>query len=167
VCRRGFDRMAEIVRNRLDGVTDPIERLHAMARGYCEFALGNPAQYRALLMSPQIAHHEASQAPSNFPDLLNSVEAAQRTEMAGFHALVGIVTEGIAAGALRADNPIDMALFLWTGVHGIVSLRLADPRMPWPPIDHQLDQYFMLIGLGILGPHPGEASFGARQAPQP
>ena len=32
------------------------------------------------------------------------------------------------------------ALRLWTMLHGLVSLRIHKPLLPWPPVDDEIDE---------------------------
>jgi hypothetical protein len=49
--------------------------------------------------------------------------------------LLQAVTEGIQAGRYRPefDDPHQLAQLLWSGVHGIVSLRIAKEDADWLP----------------------------------
>ncbi len=143
VCIRGFERMHHIFDERLALATDPIDRIKALARAYADFALGNPAQYRVLLMSPNIGHHDHLHPPS-FDD--------REDEMGGLHRLKDVVQGAMDAGCFGPYDPWLIALTLWTSVHGIVSLRIAEPDMPWPPIDDQLEMMFQTLRTGLLNP---------------
>jgi AcrR family transcriptional regulator len=165
VCRRGFDRLDEVMVLRSSQVEDPLEKIHAMAIGYADFALGNPGQYRVLLMSPNIEHHHESPATlTESPATLTespathtppSIQAVldqrgdSHTEMAGIQMLCDAVTEAMDRGRLRRNDPLELALLLWAAVHGIVSLRLADPAMPWPPVETQLQSLFRVLAFGM------------------
>ncbi len=141
VCVRGFERLSVLFEARLAGVSDPIERIHVLARAYADFALGNPAQYRVLLMSPHIAHHDADHVPS-FDDRGES--------MSGLVRLVEAVESAMELGCLTRQDPWMLALMLWTTLHGIVSLRIAEPDLPWPPVELQLSTMFSLFKHGMV-----------------
>lgn len=42
-----------------------------------------------------------------------------------------------------------MAVMLWSQVHGIVSLRIAQPDLPWPPIEEQVMLMFECLTEGL------------------
>jgi AcrR family transcriptional regulator len=106
---RSFDLLREAVADR--GETDPAERLGASGRRYREFALSHPQHYTVMFVSPPSLHEDRSA----------EVEEHAR---AAFEALVGHVVHGIAAGVLRAGDPVDLAQQIWSTVHGAVSLEL-------------------------------------------
>ena len=49
------------------------------------------------------------------------------------------------AGVAPDGDPFRVATNVWTALHGIVSLRSATPRFPWPPLERQVDD--VLAGL--------------------
>jgi AcrR family transcriptional regulator len=43
-------------------------------------------------------------------------------------------------GAARADrDAARAALAVWSGLHGVVALRIAKPAYPWPPVEEHAD----------------------------
>jgi AcrR family transcriptional regulator len=146
VCRRGFDRMGDVMASHLAGVIDPLDRIHAMATGYCAFALSNPAQYRVLLMSPNIDHH---QHVNDEPISSSVAELIDRSEMHGLHLLTDLVNDAILQKCIVGFDAVGLSLMLWSSVHGMVSLRIADPLFPWPPVEEQLRIMFTVFGSGL------------------
>ncbi len=142
VCLRGFERMHQLFDQRLAGIDDPIERIMCLARAYADFGLGNPAQYRVLLMSPNISHHDSATPAPSFDD--------RAEEMGGLHRLVTTVEAAMDAECFARQDPWPIAFTLWSAVHGIVSLRIVEPNLPWPPVDQQLNMLFTLLKDGLL-----------------
>jgi AcrR family transcriptional regulator len=89
----------------------------SMGRAYIRFARSNPEYYRAMFGSS--VHPKASAAEL-------AAEAA-----GAFQALVDALAALQHDGALRSDDTITMARFVWAVVHGIAMLsidgRLSDP----------------------------------------
>ena len=57
------------------------------------------------------------------------------------------------AGETPRANATAVAVCLWIGLHGIVSLRLKKPGFPWPPVEQLADH--LLLGLaGVRAPLP-------------
>ena len=50
VCERQFEKLAALLAAAADAEPDPVERLRAIGRTYCRFALDNPQPYRTLMM---------------------------------------------------------------------------------------------------------------------
>lgn len=104
---RGFDGLRASITMR-----DPMpffERLRASGYGYRRFALAHPVTYGLMfgptspLMEDELGLHAG----------------------ATFQALVDTVVIGQAGGELIAGDPYDVALRIWSTVHGAVSLEIA------------------------------------------
>lgn len=106
-------------------------RLRARAHAYVDFAVASPIAYRLLFMSPSST----------------DVSVAALLAIAGMDAVVQDLTEARADGRLAFDDVEYVALTLWVALHGVASLRVAHPRMLWPPdlLDRLLDE--ITVGL--------------------
>lgn len=52
------------------------------------------------------------------------------------------------AGVAPADDPTTVAIDLRTAVNGMLSQRINEPDLPWPPAEEQLDRFLTkLVGL--------------------
>jgi len=81
----------------------------AMGAAYVRFAVANPSHYR-VMFSADIRH-------------ASSAELAE-AGTAAFRVLVDSLIEQQQAGLVRADDPMQMALFVWANVHGIAMLAI-------------------------------------------
>ncbi|MGQ0468109.1 MAG: TetR/AcrR family transcriptional regulator, partial [Sporichthyaceae bacterium] len=105
---RGISDFRVSVRHR--GETDPFERLRNGGLRYRDWALANPAHYKALFLerlglgSPEVAQHS----------------------LAAFEEFLDIVDYAMAAGALRKANLAMVGQVLWSATHGAIALELAD-----------------------------------------
>lgn len=115
---RGFDRLREAIEPRDE--PDMRARLRACGVRYREFALANPHFY-AIMFEETISHEHDS-------------EEVGEHASAAFGALVRSVELGMAAGAIAAADPREVAQQIWSAVHGFVALELKcrvqtpDPR---------------------------------------
>jgi AcrR family transcriptional regulator len=114
----------------LGQIADPVERLRAGARGYVEFGLTHPHQYRLLFMTP----------PRGGDVPLSDVPAVPvgDPELDRYAALRRSVEEALATGRFRRDagNAELLTQALWAAVHGVVSLHLingSQPYLDWQP----------------------------------
>jgi AcrR family transcriptional regulator len=117
------------------GVDDPAQALLARCRAYCRFALEHPGHYRVMVQAD-----------------LSLVRADGFDQLPGrraFGALVRAIERCLDAGlAPRRDPPARLAALVWSAEHGLVSLRMARPRFPWPPLDDLVDEAVRrLVGL--------------------
>jgi AcrR family transcriptional regulator len=103
----------------------PPERLRAVCRAYCAYALRHPGHYRVLFSTRG--------TPGWAVEELHGITALTLLEDA-VHACV--------------DRPrpdaVQAAICLWAGLHGLVTLRRDRPSFPWPDLDE-------LIGTLIDG----------------
>lgn len=111
VCMRVWDELRRLFTDNLGG--DPFLALGRCARAYARFALDHPVQYRVLMMRPSAGPGVPPAAAEAFRHMVNAVSACVEARM----------FEG---------DPEEVALGLWSAVHGYVSLLIAQPSFPWP-----------------------------------
>ncbi len=97
----------------LFNVSDPVERLKAMARVYVKFALENKELYELMFMieNPGIICFDA-------PD--DNWEKGQ----SAFHMLWNTVLESKNAGFFKEYSTDNLSYIFWSAVHGMVSLYI-------------------------------------------
>lgn len=118
VVQAGFERFTSYLLRGLAGKT-PAERLQRTGEGYLRFALENASYYRIMFMT--------SREDFGFDQL----PATSRQILArSFQLLVDRVRECQDAGDLRAGEPEEIAVLIWSFVHGLVSLYLAGHMGP-------------------------------------
>jgi AcrR family transcriptional regulator len=117
--QRGFEEFrAAIAEAAVTGGDDPAAQLHAGALGYMHFARERPNVY-ALIFGPDHSSHEGGWDPDD-------------PGPASFQDLIARVTAYLdRAGRQNADAP-RLALALWTGLHGYVTLSHKAQTMDWP-----------------------------------
>jgi len=96
----------------------PLDKLCAFGLAYVQFALDHPEHYRIATMSRLGLHGEAGDidhvlADGAFTHLLETVQACMDA---------GIFAEG---------DPLPVALHMWAAAHGIASLMITKPFLPW------------------------------------
>lgn len=116
VCERRFNELNAAF-DSADSVADPVERLQELGRAYGRFALEHPEHYRVLMMtksSRQKLQGDATEGQKAFGRLVDAVRACQLEDR------------------IRDGDPAAIAVVLWSGVHGLVSLLITSPGFPWP-----------------------------------
>ncbi|MFI7707180.1 TetR/AcrR family transcriptional regulator [Nonomuraea sp. NPDC049480] len=120
IYRNGFRILHESMTRSLNGHADPQARIMAVAYGYREFALSDPALYALMFERP-------------LPDFDPSPE--QRHDALGltFTLLTEATSAATEAGLIRSMDPVRAAYLVWTTIHGIVSIELTCSfRSPLP-----------------------------------
>ena len=112
VSLEGFQTFGEMLRAGYESSNDPRERLGALGEQYFKFGLENPANYRLMFMQRTDIRME------ELPEGYESIEDS-------FGYLARTVHECIGAGYLHGDAKT-LANFIWSGIHGIVSLALVN-----------------------------------------
>ncbi|GAB08834.1 putative TetR family transcriptional regulator [Gordonia araii NBRC 100433] len=155
VCGQYFDRLDEALALAEDDQTHPLDRVRALGRTYVQFALDHRAVYQFAF-----GHTGSDGTPM--------VDEALRT--AAFNRLAGTVRELVDIGwVAEASSGVDedahtlqVALELWTVVHGVASLMIAKPDLPW---GDDLEVAESVMRSGCLGrallPVVGERATGA------
>ena len=133
VCDARFEQLARLSNEAAAGATGPVDELRRRGEAYIRFGLDNPEQYRILFLDAS-ADTVTMEEIAKWAALADVVDAARR---------------GIDEGSIVAANPLLVALSLWATVHGLVSLRITKPGIPWPP-DDELTGYILenaLLGI--------------------
>ena len=124
-----FGRLDDALETAAAGATDAFDELMRKGRAYVDYGLSHPEHYRLLFMCKDDRKKDLD---------LDGPAVAGTT---AFNHLCETM-ERVLEMAAR-DHPVPdayaMTCALWSGVHGITSLRIAMPTFPWPTIDEQLD----------------------------
>lgn len=90
---------------------DPLDRIRAQSRAYVTYARENPELFQVLLLAPP----DLGVAP--LPE-----GAALPATTNAFAAASSAIDDAIESGAIVADDPLLVALTLWSGAHGVASV---------------------------------------------
>lgn len=120
ICDRRFAQLNEALRV-MEEIEDPLQGLMAGGRAYIRFGLDHPEAYRFLM---------ATKTEDDWADTWETTEPTQGD--IAFMSLVNKVGQCVEAGALRQMDPLEGALILWAGVHGLVMLIITHPNYEWP-----------------------------------
>jgi hypothetical protein len=92
--------------------------------------MAHPEHYRIMFMGPAYA------TPEQWDDLLQT---------GAFAHLVEGLQAAVDQGSVQPDTDVfEMALHVWANIHGLTSLLVARPGMPWPDVDAFIDQHLDL-----------------------
>lgn len=111
---------------------DAAERVTAFAFAYARWGLSRPGAYQLLFES------------ADRLDLPSTADQHQWHLLDRAGALV-VEAAGAAAGAAPAAG-----LRLWSGMHGIVSLRIHKTTIDWPPLDAEVRNVLRGCGVGLV-----------------
>jgi AcrR family transcriptional regulator len=134
LCDARFEELDRLSEEAGAAATDPLDEIRRRGEAYIRFGLENPEQYRILFMDPQLATAGPADV-EKWACLQHMVEAVQRA---------------IGAGVIVGDDPFLVTVGLWAAVHGLVSLMITKPGMPWPPRETLIDQVLVGAVAGLL-----------------
>lgn len=138
VCQRHWEQLDADLRATVADVDDPLVWLETIGRAYIAWGLAHPEAYRVMFMS----------RPQDIPEHVDKAEVI----MSGvFGDLVAAVTQAVETGAMGGD-PVMIAFQAWICVHGLTSLLISSPEMPWPDRDRLIDAT-IVTGLRAGGAH--------------
>lgn len=134
-----FDRL--VARFDAVTVTDPVERIRAHGRAYVDHAREQPELFRVMFLFPPEA------IPADVPDDVKLPGATK-----AFAAAAGAVEAALASGELEADDPLLLALTLWSGAHGVATVLQLGFDLPPELEDAMVDDITDRI---LAGYRPG------------
>ncbi|MEO0734556.1 MAG: TetR/AcrR family transcriptional regulator [Bacteroidota bacterium] len=96
----------------IPATNDPLERLRFLGERYIRFGIENPDLYRLMFVMEK-------------PMQALPEDHGWRSGIMLHQLLTQIVEECITAGRVRAEDPHRLSFALWSFVHGMVSLQIA------------------------------------------
>lgn len=142
ICDTDFLALATSLKNLLL-IVNPVDRLHALGRGYAAFALTHPNHYRMMFMT---ARTPCEPAESSLQQ--------NNAEQDAYFQLKSVVNDVHATGWFRPElqNADLIAQTIWAGMHGVCALQInmsEDKWIEWCDISArlQLMQEVMMRGL--------------------
>lgn len=109
--------------------TDPVERIKAQGRAYVQHARENPQLFRVMFLFPP------ELTPATMPEGIELPGATRAFEVAA-----ASVEGAIAAGAIVSDDPLLVALTLWSGTHGVATVLQLGFGLPPELEDAMIDE---------------------------
>lgn len=114
VVAKVFEDLADAIRAATDPATSPLTQLHDQGMAYVRFALEHPEQYRL------------ATAPTETGGAVDQVLTS-----GAFQHFAATVRKCMDEGTIAPRDPLPIVLELWSVGHGIASLLLAKPFLPW------------------------------------
>ncbi|WP_029114174.1 TetR/AcrR family transcriptional regulator [Mycobacterium sp. URHB0044] len=135
VCARYFERLDEVMQRVAADQPSNIERLRAQGLAYVRFAMDTPELYRIATMGEGRpgSSVDAALDSSAFVHMRASVEA--------------LIDEGIFP---PGDDPTMAALELWTVAHGVSSLLISKPHLPFGDAEEFADRALRSVCAGHI-----------------
>jgi AcrR family transcriptional regulator len=134
VCDARFEELDRRSEAAAAAASDPMDEVRRRGEAYVRFGLDNPEQYRILFLDRQ-PHADA---------------AAQVEKWACLQHMVDAVERAMDAGMITRADPFLVTLQLWAAAHGLTSLLITKPDVPWPPVDTLLAGLLDMCGLGLI-----------------
>ena len=155
VCERQFALLDEALEEAVTGIEDPLEAMAARGRAYVRFGVEHPEHYRIMFMLA------ADRTPQQWGDIVTT---------GSFANLIHGIQRMVDSGHLDPDvDPYRTALHVWANIHGLTSLLITKPGMPWPElesfVEEHLQQCFMAqmaFARGEIEARPGPRGVSMR-----
>jgi AcrR family transcriptional regulator len=121
LCDQDYLALAKRFR-KIAAVADPVERLRQAGLAYAEFGFKHPNHYQWMFMTLH---------PHNRPE--DSALEQGNPEEDAYAFLRWTVSEAIAQGRFRPElsDPELVSQVIWSGIHGVISLRIAKIKDEW------------------------------------
>jgi AcrR family transcriptional regulator len=125
VCASVFESLGAALQEAAAQASTPLERLLAQGRAYVRFALDKPEHYRLAFM---VSGH-----PKSVDDVLTDC---------CFQQFLKTVEECIESDVLPKgpQGALGLGLQLWSSAHGLSSLLISKPWLPWGDVDEAIER---------------------------
>ena len=127
-------------------IADPRERILACGMAYARFGINYPNHYRLMFMMGHypIEHDEAEMA-----------EIKGNPDSDAYALLLSQIQAAAAAGLLRDPqaDPQLVAQTVWAGMHGVVSLQIAQACNEWTawlPFEQRVRTMLLVLAAGLF-----------------
>lgn len=115
VCAKYYRQLGQVMQDATRDLPTALERLHALGMAYVRLAVATPLMYRVATGAPP-------RRGSDFDEALIS---------SAFVHLQDTVRELIDQKFFPPGDPLGPALQLWAAAHGVASLLITKPYLPW------------------------------------
>lgn len=143
VCRHSFEHFSTALETELDTDADAETQMVQLARSYVGYAREFPEHYRIMFMS-------------RFELSAQAYAEEMVAEGSSFALLLRIAQEMVDGGRVRPEiaekGALHVGILFWSPVHGLASLLVAKPGLPWPDVDAVTDDLIAATLRGILLP---------------
>lgn len=122
LAQRFFGEFASARTAAVSDIAEPAAALVAGCRAYATYGVSHPGAYRLMFGAelPAVVIAQAADSPSQ----------------SAFDSLVAAIRRCQESGAAPADtDPAELAVLVWSALHGQVVLRVDRPVVSWPPLD--------------------------------
>jgi AcrR family transcriptional regulator len=132
VCAKYYRQLGEVMQGATRDLPTALERLHALGMAYVRFAVATPLMYRVATGAPP-------RRGSDFDETLIS---------SAFVHLRDTVQELMDQKFFPPGDPVAPALQLWAAAHGVASLLVAKPYLPWGDAEAFTDSVLRAVCVG-------------------
>lgn len=146
-----FATLSEMMQQAIEGVKHPLERLCQQGLAYVRFAKQCPEHYR-------LATENIRSDPSEADRVLGTTAITLLSQT---------ITECMDAGIFAQGDTVPIVLELWAAAHGIASLLVAKPFLPWGDVEEAATRVLRNAAVGraiadaIGEDNDGPAAFAA------
>ncbi|MEV6321967.1 TetR/AcrR family transcriptional regulator [Nocardia sp. NPDC051787] len=131
VVAQAFEDLSAALRAAIDPNTSPMNRLRDQGMAYVRFALQHPEQYR-LATAPTTSRGAVDQVLTS----------------GAFQLFAVTVRECMDEGTIAPGDPLPVVLQMWAVAHGIASLLIAKPYLPWGEVEAAADRVMSAACVG-------------------
>ena len=111
----------------------PAAMLKGILSAYVDYALSHPNHYRMWFDTSSV-HLEGRRLRMTHG----------RLEYVVFQIWIDSIESCQAAGSFKGWDSLEVFQLFWSRIHGLISLRLQHPELPWMPFDQQLEEVLKL-----------------------
>jgi AcrR family transcriptional regulator len=132
VCARYFEKLEQDMQRAADEHASPVDVLRAQGLAYVRFATQTPELYRIAMMG----------------EWRSGSDVDATLDIAAFRHMRSTVQRLMDDGVYRRDDPVAVALELWSAAHGVAAMLIAKPHLPFGDAEAFADRVLCSVFCG-------------------
>ncbi len=121
-----FECYEEILSNQY---TSPLQTFNEIIKEYIKFGINNPNHYELWFSSSDLTEKNGKLMMTH-----------GRTQYQVYQTWFDLIDECKEKKFMNNRKTNEIFQIIWSGVHGIISLRINYPKIPWMPLDKHIEQ---------------------------
>jgi len=141
ITSNGYQSLSEMINEiKISKSADPLSALQEITRGYIKCCLKDPKHWELWYRFSDCDYD--AQDGFLYMDI-----GSERYKI--FHSWIPLIEACIKKKIFKEDDPLHILYIIWAAIYGLIALRTAYPKIPWPQEDEHINSLVTTIFAGF------------------